>query len=82
MRPTAPAGDTAQRSKRLSTSISASTRSGGSCSVGIALRLAVNMIENLDPRFVRGHEPREPRLHGLVPDLGIELVCEAIGICR
>ncbi len=37
------------------------------------------MIQDLDPRFVRGHEASEAGLHGFVPNLGFELVGEAVG---
>src|SRR6202789_317512 len=40
----------------------------------------IDMIQDLDPRFVRGYEPGEPRLHGFVPDFGIVFIREAVGV--
>ena len=45
-------------SNRLSTSINASTKSGGSCERRVALGFAIHVIENVDAIFVRGDELR------------------------
>jgi hypothetical protein len=44
----------------------------------IALRFAEHVVEDVDAVLVRGDVLREPRLHDLVPDLGLVLVDEAI----
>ena len=72
--PTAPAEDTAHRSKRLSTSMTAMTRPGGSSEPA---RLAVNMVKDVGALPVILDDLPERGFHGDEPHLPVEFVLEA-----
>src|SRR5205814_1390763 len=77
MRPTAPLGETAQRSKRLSTSMSAITRPGGR-RASPARCGAVDLPEDVEPLVLFLHDAPQPRLHQRVPHRRVVMIGEAL----